>query len=314
MFMLTWSMSATPAKAGAAAKQALRRRKIPRSGRPNTGCLLDFSAGRSGTRLYVGSRVAGLERRTNGSEPRGCGGVRTRGSTYNAAMRSLWTGLRRHQEAIGRWTGRILFALAIGWQLTKFPGAGALPVELARWGLVTLLFVLFWSAYWRRRPALALASRPVEILLPLVCSGLPLAQYPPAPVVELLGTSGAALWQPLFALDPRVGLLLMAAGEAFTVAGMFSLGRSFSIFSEVRELASTGLYRFVRHPLYLGEMVAVWGYVLAWPAPWAVACAALFTALQSWRAKVEERALIAHHPSYAEYRTRVGFLLPRLRR
>jgi protein-S-isoprenylcysteine O-methyltransferase Ste14 len=218
------------------------------------------------------------------------------------------------QEVIGRWTGFVVFAVMIARQLTLFPGTAALGVEQARWALVTLLFVLFWSAYWRRRPALALASRPVEILLPLVCSGLPLAQYPPAGVVEALGAGASALWQPLFALDARVGLALMAAGEAFTVAGMFSLGRSFSIFSEVRELATAGLYRWVRHPLYLGEMVAVWGYVLAWPAPWAIACAALFTGLQSWRAKVEERRLLAHHPSYAAYRARTGFLWPRLRR
>ena len=60
---------------------------------------------------------------------------------------------------------------------------------------------------------------------------------------------------------------------------------------------TSGLYRFVRHPLYLGEMVAVWGYVVAWPAPWAIAAALLFTALQSWRARVEEGRLLAHHPA-----------------
>ena len=126
----------------------------------------------------------------------------------------------------------------------------------------------------------------------------------------LLGVNASVLWQPLSSLDPRVGLALMAAGEAFTVGGMFSLGRSFSIFSEVRELATSGLYRWVRHPLYLGEMVAVWGYVLAWSAPWAIGCALLFTALQSWRARIEERRLLAFHPSYADYRRRTGFLWP----
>jgi protein-S-isoprenylcysteine O-methyltransferase Ste14 len=231
-------------------------------------------------------------------------------------MRDVIAALRRHQEPIGRWTGFVVFAVMIARQLTFWPGAAALGVELARWLLVTFLFVLFWSAYWRRRPALALASRPVEILLPLVCSGLPLAQYPPTAVVDWLsavyGAGASWLWRPLLSLNAVIGLSIMAAGEALTVAGMLSLGRSFSIFSEVRELATSGLYRFVRHPLYLGEMIAVWGYVLAWPAPWSVACALLFTALQSWRAKVEERRLLAHHPAYAEYRERAGFLWPKL--
>ena len=204
----------------------------------------------------------------------------------------------------------------VGRQLTFFPGFAALGVEQARWFLITLLFVLFWSAYWRRRPALALARRPAEILLPLVCSGLPLAQYPPAGAVAglgaLLGPDAERLWRPALDVGPQLGLVLMAFGEAIAVASMASLGRSFSIFSEARELVTSGLYRFVRHPLYLGEMIAVWGYVLAWPAPWSFACALLFTALQSWRARVEERLLLAHHPPYATYRARTGFLLPRL--
>jgi len=236
----------------------------------------------------------------------------------NAAMPDLAATLRRHQEPIGRWTGFVVFAVMIARQFTLWPGSAALPVELARWFLITFLFVLFWSAYWRRRPALALASRPIEILLPLVCSGLPLAQYPPGGVMETLGAWLGAdanrLWTPVLSLDPLVGLGIMAAGEALTVTGMLSLGRSFSIFSEVRELATTGLYRWVRHPLYLGEMIAVWGYVLAWSAPWAIACALLFTALQSWRAKIEERRLLQFHPGYAAYRDRTGFLLPRLGR
>lgn len=231
-------------------------------------------------------------------------------------MRELLAAFRRHQEPIGRWTGFVVFALVIARQLTFWPGAGAFGVEHVRWVLVTFLFVLFWSAYWRRRPAIALASRTVEILLPLVCSGLPLAQYPPEAVILALhrwvGPEANVLWRPVLELDARIGLSIMAAGEAFTVAGMLTLGRSFSIFSEVRELRTTGLYRFVRHPLYLGEMVAVWGYLLAWPAPWSIACALVFTALQSWRARVEEGRLLAHHPAYAEYRRRVGFLWPRM--
>lgn len=232
-------------------------------------------------------------------------------------MAGLAARLRRNQEPIGRWTGFVVFAVMVARQFTFWPGWSALPVEVARWFLITFLFVLFWSAYWRRRPALALASRPVEVLLPLVCSGLPLAQYPPHGVIETLGAlfgqSASVLWQPLSTLDARIGLALMALGEAVTVAGMLTLGRSFSIFSEVRELRTSGLYRWVRHPLYLGEMVAVWGYVLAWSAPWAIACALVFTALQSWRARVEERRLLAHHPEYAEYRRRTGFLFPKLR-
>jgi protein-S-isoprenylcysteine O-methyltransferase Ste14 len=224
----------------------------------------------------------------------------------------------RLQDQIGRWTGFVVFALVVARQFTFWPTFAAQPVEIVRWTLLTLLAVLFWSAYWRRRPAIALASRPVEILLPLVCSALPLAQYPPAPVVHWIDAHwpglSAFLWRPCFDALPALGLTLMAAGEAFAVASMLSLGRSFSIFSEVRELVTSGLYRYVRHPLYLGEMTAVWGYVIAWPAPWAIGAAVVFTALQSWRARVEEGRLAQYHPAYAAYRAQAGFLWPRLRR
>ncbi len=223
---------------------------------------------------------------------------------------------RELQDSVGRWTGFVVFALVVARQFTLWPTLDAHRVEVVRWALLTLLAILFWSAYWRRRPAIALASRPVEILLPLVCSALPLAQYPPSTLVRWLERlwpgSSDFLWRPGFDADPVVGLSIMAAGEAFAVVAMWSLGRSFSIFSEVRELVTSGLYRWVRHPLYLGEMVAVWGYVIAWSSPWALGSALLFTGLQSWRARVEEGRLAAHHPAYADYRERAGFLWPRL--
>jgi len=220
------------------------------------------------------------------------------------------------QEQIGRWTGFVVFAAMFVRQLGFWPGLAAQPIELTRWTLLTLLTLLFWSAYWRRRPAIALASRPIQVLLPLICSGLPLAQYPPTEVVQWIDLhwpgGSALLFRPWIPALPLFGLSLMAAGEAFAVVGMLSLGRSFSIFSEVRELVTSGVYRFVRHPLYLGEMVAVWGYVIAWPAPWSIGTALLFTALQSWRARIEEGRLLEHHPAYAAYRQRAGFLWPRL--
>ena len=84
----------------------------------------------------------------------------------------------------------------------------------------------------------------------------------------------------------------MALGEAFAVYSMLYLGRSFSIFAEARTLVTGGPYRYVRHPLYLGEMIAIWSYTLAYPSRWSIGVTLLFTVLQAWRAKVEERKLL----------------------
>lgn len=229
-----------------------------------------------------------------------------------------------------------IFIFMIGRQLHYRPGPGEGGLELLRWSLTTLLFALFLLAYVRRRPAKGLASGPVETIFPLFCAALPFAVIlGPFHLEQALRLAGLpasyAWWRPLcvpwlqaFAglspaglrLSPRgvemTGLFIMALGEALTVAGMLWLGRSFSIMSEARELVTGGLYRFVRHPLYAGEILSMWGFFAARPCWWTLLGCALFNALQALRARVEEQKLTRAHPVYAEYRKKTGFLFPRL--
>jgi protein-S-isoprenylcysteine O-methyltransferase Ste14 len=224
----------------------------------------------------------------------------------------------RWQEQLGRWTGLLVFAGLLVWQLRLLPSIRADAVSWLRWLLLCGLFALLWLAYWRRLPARQLASRPLEILLPLICLGLPLAQADAASSLTrgLVALGGPADGlAPLFAARApslgRFGLGLMALGEGISVVGMLHLGGSFSFFVEVRELVTHGIYRFVRHPLYLGELISVWGFVSFWPSFWAVGVAGLLTGLQIWRARLEETQLLALFPAYAPYREGTGFLWPR---
>lgn len=225
-----------------------------------------------------------------------------------------------HQEEIGRFVGLLVFGGMTLRTALAAPAAGEPALAWARWALVTGLFALFTAAYLRRPRARALASRTVEIALPLVVAALPFVQGgPPSTAMRALGAfSPAAHHALLSALRPlaggseTTGLALMAGGEALAVVGMLWLGRSFSLFAEVRELVTAGPYRFVRHPLYVGEIVSVWGYALLWSSPWTLCVAALVSVLQVWRARVEESKLARHLPGYAAYRARTGFLLPRL--
>jgi protein-S-isoprenylcysteine O-methyltransferase Ste14 len=113
---------------------------------------------------------------------------------------------------------------------------------------------------------------------------------------------------------------LAIAGEAIALLGccvllrsVLSLGRSFSLLPEARRLVTAGPYRYVRHPVYLGEITICGGLVLASVGVRNLVCAALFAAAQAYRMRLEERALSATFPEYPAYAARTGRLLPRLR-
>jgi protein-S-isoprenylcysteine O-methyltransferase Ste14 len=76
---------------------------------------------------------------------------------------------------------------------------------------------------------------------------------------------------------------------------------------------STGPYAFVRHPMYSGTVLFFIGVPLLLGSWWGVLLSPLFVVLFAIRAGIEERALIAGLPGYADYAARVRYrLLPGL--
>jgi protein-S-isoprenylcysteine O-methyltransferase Ste14 len=72
-----------------------------------------------------------------------------------------------------------------------------------------------------------------------------------------------------------------------------------------------GPYRFVRHPLYIGWMIAFWATPTMTVSHLAFAC--MLTAYILVAIPFEERDLVrAFGNAYAQYRARVGALIPRL--
>jgi protein-S-isoprenylcysteine O-methyltransferase Ste14 len=107
-----------------------------------------------------------------------------------------------------------------------------------------------------------------------------------------------------------VSLLLIIVGTAFAVCAAFVLGRSISIMPEARRLITRGPYALMRHPLYLGEMIATAGLALQYVMPWALLLLGLHCFFQFERMRYEERVLAQAFPEYRGYMAGTARLVP----
>ena len=110
------------------------------------------------------------------------------------------------------------------------------------------------------------------------------------------------------------GLFLNLVGLAVALWGALSLGRSFGVFIEVKQLVREGAYRRVRHPMYAGYLCLLAGLALANCSGAFFVLVSIHMALLLYRAGLEEARLVEYSPEYREYRKRTGFIFPKIRR
>jgi protein-S-isoprenylcysteine O-methyltransferase Ste14 len=107
------------------------------------------------------------------------------------------------------------------------------------------------------------------------------------------------------ALMPEVvTLTILACGLVVVIGGKLSIGRSFGLMPANRGVVSTGLYRLVRHPIYMGYVITHVGFVAANPTIWNVMTLVTADIALLARAVCEERTL-ARDPAYREYQQHV---------
>jgi protein-S-isoprenylcysteine O-methyltransferase Ste14 len=148
----------------------------------------------------------------------------------------------------------------------------------------------------KRGPARRRARRPLAFA---ACAAAILAVF----ALERPGPSTATVL-----VIAGVALALVAGG--WMLASTLALGRCFGVLPEARGLVTHGPYRFVRHPLYLGEFGGCAGLVVASPSGRNFVCALVFAAAQSVRMQMEERELTHQFPEYAAYARRTPRLVP----
>jgi protein-S-isoprenylcysteine O-methyltransferase Ste14 len=202
---------------------------------------------------------------------------RPRGTATAAGQRDV-------ADAVARIAVVALFSLLVYRIGSNFLETGRLTglLLLASEALVVVLTLV------RRAPAAVDRSLRARLLTAIAAFG-------PALVVP----SAALPWIP-----GSVTVPVSAAGLLVVIAGKLSLGRSFGLIPANRGVVSSGLYRIVRHPIYMGYLIIHVAFVAANPTLWNVFLILVSDLALMARAGCEEKTL-ALDEQYRAYQTMV---------
>jgi len=194
-----------------------------------------------------------------------------------------------------------------------------------RWWQAWVFFVLFFTAgiagrIWaeRRHPGLmaerthSLEASDVKawdkVLAPLMALSISF------PLVIVAGLDHRFVWSPVFPIWLNItGILLIALGYAYGVWALAE-NRFFSSMVRIQSdrghvVCDSGPYRFVRHPGYAGNLLAMPGIVLALDSAWTLIPVGFALAVTLIRTALEDRTLQEELPGYREYASRVRYRL-----
>jgi len=161
--------------------------------------------------------------------------------------------------------------------------------------------VMIRIGYWKKRPKW-------EWTLPLVVLSFVLILI--GPVLEYI----------YYGAGPRyisyiIGGSLFLLATLFRVKGHLDLKKGFSMSVERvegQQLVETGLYRHIRHPLYLGTVCLFIACPTFLCAKFCLGLSLLGLVVIYFRIRKEEEFLVKHMQGYKEYMYRTWALIPRV--
>ena len=166
--------------------------------------------------------------------------------------------------------------------------------------------IAFWNSFLRTGKWTSLFWMVSEgVVVVLLVFRRPSSRVTRSPWDWLVGVAGSLL---VLLVRPTgeavvpdvVGFVLQLFGTGFQLCGKIALGRSFGIVAANRGVVSSGPYRLVRHPIYLGYLVTHAGFLLSNGSARNLAIYAAAYFFQIARIYAEER-ILSEDREYREY-------------
>jgi protein-S-isoprenylcysteine O-methyltransferase Ste14 len=134
------------------------------------------------------------------------------------------------------------------------------------------------------------------------------------PMMIVAGLDHRYNWSPGFPLwSSVIGFIMIAFGYAFA---SWAVAENRFFFAVLRiqtdrghVVCDTGPYRFVRHPGYAGNILPLFGIVLALGSVWTLIPATVATIITVIRTALEDQTLQDELPGYRDYAKRVRYQL-----
>lgn len=111
-----------------------------------------------------------------------------------------------------------------------------------------------------------------------------------------------------------IGLTVYTAGLLIAIAGRLQLGKNWSDIEapqvgQRQEVVSNGIYRYIRHPIYAGDLLLLLGLELALNS-WLVLAIGLLVPVVLRQAVHEEKLLAERLPGYGGYARQTKRFIP----
>ena len=111
-------------------------------------------------------------------------------------------------------------------------------------------------------------------------------------------------------------ILIMLCGIIVIVMAIVNLNENLTPFPTPKENASlvmTGVYHYLRHPIYTGILLAMTGYTIYTLSVERLLFTIAMFVVFHYKSKLEEELLFEKFPHYEDYMARTGRFIPRFR-